>query len=157
MAAIRQGLETFTGLPHRLEFVRKVDGAEWYDDSIATAPERTLASLASFESEPIILLAGGRDKKLPWDSFTDTVSRRVDHLILFGEAAPKIAEAMKGASGSHLQSMDVCSDLEAAVARAAELAQDEDVVLLAPGGTSFDAFVDFEARGDRFKALVNKL
>ncbi len=157
LSAIRTGLETFTGLPHRMEFVRSVDGADWYDDSIATAPERSLASLASFETEPIILLAGGRDKNLPWEKFADTVSRRIDHLILFGEAAPKIAQAMQTAGGNHLQSLDVCDDLEAAVARASELAEEGDVVLLAPGGTSFDAFVDFEARGDRFKALVEGL
>jgi UDP-N-acetylmuramoylalanine--D-glutamate ligase len=150
-------LETFTGLPHRLEFVRNVEGAEWYDDSIATAPERTLASLASFESEPIILLAGGRDKDLPWEAFAETVSHRVDHLILFGEASTKIADAMKAASGNYLQSLDLCDDLEGAVARASELAEDGDVVLLAPGGTSFDAYVDFEARGERFKALVGDL
>jgi len=157
LPAIQTALETFTGLPHRLEFVRHVEGADWYDDSIATAPERTLASLASFGSEPIILLAGGRDKNLPWEALAETVSHRVDHLILFGEAVAKIADAMQGASGKHLQSLDICDDLEGAVARASELAEEGDVVLLAPGGTSFDAFVDFEARGDRFKALVRDL
>jgi UDP-N-acetylmuramoylalanine--D-glutamate ligase len=154
---IQQGLESFSGLPHRLEFVRRVNGVDWYDDSIATAPERTLAALASFETEPIILLAGGRDKDLPWDTFADTVSQRVDHLILFGEAGPKIAHAMRSAAGTRLQSQEICADLESAVAKAAELAEDGDVVLLAPGGTSFDAFVDFGARGDRFKALVEAL
>jgi UDP-N-acetylmuramoylalanine--D-glutamate ligase len=157
LAAIRAGLQTFAGLPHRLEFVRRVKGADWYDDSIATAPERTLAALASFETEPIVLLAGGRDKDLPWDAFAETVSRRVDHLVLFGEAAPKIADAVKEGSGDRIQTLDVCDDLEAAVARAADLAGEGDVVLLAPGGTSFDAFVDFEARGERFKHLVNDL
>jgi UDP-N-acetylmuramoylalanine--D-glutamate ligase len=157
LPAIRTAIESFPGLPHRLEFVRHVDGADWYDDSIATAPERTLASLASFGSEPIILLAGGRDKNLPWEAFAESVSHRVDHLILFGEAVAKIADAMQGTSGKHLQSLDICDDLEGAVARASELAEEGDVVLLAPGGTSFDAFADFEARGDRFKALVRDL
>jgi UDP-N-acetylmuramoylalanine--D-glutamate ligase len=156
-SAIRQGLETFVGLPHRLEFVRSVDGADWYDDSIATAPERTLAALAAFESEPIILLAGGRDKDLPWETFAETVSRRVDHLVLFGEAAAKIAQAMHAVPRGRLSTLDMCGDLESAVSRAHELSEEGDVVLLAPGGTSFDAFVDFEERGERFKSLVNAL
>lgn len=155
--AIQAGLETFTGLPHRLELVRELGGVRWYDDSIATAPERSLASLAAFEDEPMVLLAGGRDKHLPWESFAQVVSERVDHLILFGEAAPKIAQAMKTGTGKRVQSLDVVPDLERAVGRAAELAEAGDVVLLAPGGTSFDAFVDFEARGERFKQLVGAL
>jgi UDP-N-acetylmuramoylalanine--D-glutamate ligase len=155
--AIRAGLEAFTGLPHRLELVRELNGVRWYDDSIATAPERSLASLATFEDEPIVLLAGGRDKHLPWGDFAQTVSERVDHLILFGEAGPKIAEAMRSGTGHRLKSQDVLPSLELAVARASELAEPGDVVLLAPGGTSFDAFVDFEARGERFKQLVAAL
>ena len=93
-----EAIAAFDGVPHRLNFVRRVGGADWYNDSIATTPERSLASLRSF-AEPLVLLAGGRDKDLDWREFGDIVRRRVDHLILFGEAAEKIAEAV-GSPGS---------------------------------------------------------
>jgi UDP-N-acetylmuramoylalanine--D-glutamate ligase len=151
------GVRGFTGVPHRLEFIRRVRGADWYNDSIATAPERALAAVRAFE-EPLVLLAGGRDKDLPWDEFARTVVARVDHMILFGEAAEKIAAElhphMPGAGGPSLQ---VVSGLDQAVAAAAEVAEAGQVVLLAPGGTSFDEFPDFAARGERFRALVEAL
>jgi UDP-N-acetylmuramoylalanine--D-glutamate ligase len=92
--AMRAGVRGFTGVPHRLEFVRSWGGADWYNDSIATAPERTMAAIRSFH-EPLILLAGGRDKKLPWDEFAGLVRQRVDHLIVFGEAADIILRAIE--------------------------------------------------------------
>jgi UDP-N-acetylmuramoylalanine--D-glutamate ligase len=155
-AAMAEGLRAFRGLPHRLEFIRRVGGAEWYDDSIATAPERSLAALRSF-TEPIVLLAGGRDKDLPWGEFAEGVRSRVDHLVLFGEAVPKIQAALAGTKGERPYSIDVVPDLESAVEAAARRVQPGDVVLLSPGGTSFDAFMDFAARGDRFRELVEAL
>jgi UDP-N-acetylmuramoylalanine--D-glutamate ligase len=130
---------------------------DWYNDSIATAPERAIAALRSFE-EPIVLLAGGRDKDLSWDDFAEIVSQRVDHLILFGEAAPKIEGAMKAVAGRERpRSTQICAGLEAAVQEAARVAEAGSVVLLAPGGTSFDEFEDFAARGERFRELVEAL
>jgi UDP-N-acetylmuramoylalanine--D-glutamate ligase len=154
--AMAEALRTFRGLPHRLEFVRRLRGADWYDDSIATAPERSLAAMRSF-TEPIILLAGGRDKDLPWSDFAAFARARIDHLILFGEAGPKIAAAIAAAPGQGPASLDVVSELEAAVQAAARRAEPGDVVLLSPGGTSFDEFVDFAARGERFRQLVEAL
>ncbi|HET7010765.1 MAG TPA: UDP-N-acetylmuramoyl-L-alanine--D-glutamate ligase [Anaerolineales bacterium] len=154
--AMAAALRTFRGLPHRLEFVRRVRGADWYDDSIATAPERSLAALRSFE-QPIVLLAGGRDKDLPWEEFAEFVRARVDHLVLFGEAAPKIASVLSTVAGHGPDTTDLVPGLEAAVEAAARRAQPGDVVLLSPGGTSFDEFVDFAARGDRFRELVEAL
>lgn len=152
--AIKEGLATFAGLPHRLELVRRVRGADWYDDSIATAPERVLAALAVFD-EPLILLAGGRDKDLPWDAFARVVKRRVKYLILFGEASGKIESAIQAAPDlSEDFRYELIPGLDEAVQRAAELSQPGDVVLLSPGGTSFDAFKDFEARGAYFRELV---
>jgi len=154
---MRRAIQGFRGVEHRLEFVRRVLGADWYNDSIATAPERALAALRSF-SEPIVLLAGGRDKDLPWEAWAEEVTRRVDHLILFGEAAPKIAAALQPFGGrSRPMTTDVCAGLEQAVQAAARRAETGDVVLLSPGGTSFDAFADFSERGDRFRALVMDL
>jgi len=142
---------------HRLERVRRACGVDWYNDSIATTPERALAALRSFD-EPIVLLAGGRDKDLPWREWADLVTRRVDHLILFGEAAPKIAAALAEFSGRDRPlTTDTCENLSQAIQAAARRSESGDVVLLSPGGTSFDEFADFAARGERFRELVNTL
>jgi UDP-N-acetylmuramoylalanine--D-glutamate ligase len=153
MAAVAS---SFTGVEHRLELVRDRNGVRWYNDSIATAPERAAAALRSFD-EPIILLAGGRDKKLPWEDFGRLAQERVRVLILFGEAAGLIAEAVASQPGSDALRVVRCVDLPAAVAAAAGVAQPGDVVLLSPGGTSFDAYKDFAARGEHFRSLVNGL
>ncbi len=153
MAAVAS---TFRGVEHRLELVRERDGVRWYNDSIATAPERAAAALRSFD-EPIVLLAGGRDKKLPWDDFARLVHQRVRVLILFGEAAGLIAEVVTSQPGDYNLCIIRCAGLDEAVAAAAQAAQPGDVVLLAPGGASFDAYKDFAARGEHFRALVNGL
>ncbi len=155
-AAMRAGVEGFGGVPHRLEFVRTWRGVHWYNDSIATAPERSMAAIRAFE-EPLVLLAGGRDKHLPWDAFAALVRRRVDHLILFGEAADKIRRAVEAVPGDRPYSITLCADLYQAVQAAAAVAEPGDVVLLSPGGTSFDAFRDFEERGRKFREWVQAL
>jgi UDP-N-acetylmuramoylalanine--D-glutamate ligase len=160
LEAIRQVATTFAGVGHRLEFVRDVEGARWYNDSIATAPERSLAAMRSFE-EPIVLLAGGRDKDLPWNGFVEEALSRVRRLITFGEAGPMIAtmveEAMASGGDTRLEKVTRVGNLDEAVETAAQAARPGDVVLLAPGGTSFDAYHDFAERGDRFKDLVQAL
>jgi UDP-N-acetylmuramoylalanine--D-glutamate ligase len=155
--AMTAALVGFTGVPHRLEYIRTYKGARWYNDSIATAPERTIADIRAFD-EPLVLLLGGRDKNLPWEDLARLVKERVKHVVLFGEAAGKIADTLTKAPGSGSSiTTSCCSSLEEAVQAAASVAAEGDVVLLAPGGTSFDEFVDFEERGDRFKQWVNKL
>jgi len=147
----------FQGIPHRLEFVRRVRGAEWYNDSIATTPDRALAAVRAFE-EPKILLAGGQDKDLPWETFASEVVRRVDHLILFGEAAQKIESHIQEADkGGVKPTLVVCKRLADAVHAAAAIAEEGDVVVLSPGGTSFDEFLNYELRGEKFRALVEEL
>ncbi|MFN3308458.1 MAG: UDP-N-acetylmuramoyl-L-alanine--D-glutamate ligase, partial [Anaerolineales bacterium] len=154
--ACREGVQGFRGVPHRLEFIRHWGGAAWYNDSIATAPERSMAAMRSFQ-EPIVLLAGGRDKNLPWEDFAELVVQRVRHLVLFGEAAGKIRQAVeKVAQRQHLP-ITVCADLFQAVQAAKEIVQAGDVVLLSPGGTSFDEFRDFEERGECFRKWVMDL
>jgi UDP-N-acetylmuramoylalanine--D-glutamate ligase len=151
------GIREFTGIPHRLEFIRRVKGADWYNDSIATSPERAIAAMNSFDA-PIVLLAGGRDKDLPWGEFAEVVKEKVDHLILFGEAKEKIEGVLRkdGAlEGSF--SIQLVETLAGAVEIATEVVEEGDVVLLAPGGTSFDQYVDFVERGDDFRALVESL
>jgi UDP-N-acetylmuramoylalanine--D-glutamate ligase len=153
--AMLSAVEDFHGVPHRLELVREHRGVRWYNDSIATAPERTMAAVRAFD-EPIVLLLGGRDKDLPWGDLAALIHQRVDHVVLFGEAAEKIWKAMAG-SGSRPQTLERCETLEQAVHKAAEVAEAGDVVLLSPGGTSYDAFKDFAERGERFREWVQEL
>ncbi len=153
---MRAGVEGFTGVPHRLELVRVLDGVAWYNDSIATAPERAMAAIRSFD-EPIVLLAGGRDKKLPWDAWAALVRQRVRALVVFGEAADLILEALAQAEGPLPETVLRCGSLEDAVRAAYHASRPGDVVLLSPGGTSFDEFRDFAERGERFRAWVNAL
>ncbi|MCC6146166.1 MAG: UDP-N-acetylmuramoyl-L-alanine--D-glutamate ligase [Anaerolineaceae bacterium] len=155
--AMQAGIQGFAGVPHRLEWVATINGVNWYNDSIATAPERSLAALRSFE-EPLVLLLGGRDKNLPWETLAQAVRSRVDHVIVFGEAADKIAAALgKPAPGQKPNTLELCSNLKEAVQTAARTAEPGDVVLLSPGGTSYDEFRDFEERGERFREWVNQL
>jgi UDP-N-acetylmuramoylalanine--D-glutamate ligase len=157
--ALREGVLGFNGVPHRLEFVREWKGAKWFNDSIATAPERSMAAIRSFE-EPLILLAGGRDKDLPWEEFARLALERVDQLILFGEAAEKIGNTIKRVKArrspkeDRLRTIVHCAGLEDAVATAAKIVSAGDVVLLSPGATSFDEFRDFEERGEAFRRCV---
>lgn len=154
LEAIRAAVASFEGLPHRLEFVRQWGGAEWYNDSIATAPERAMAAIRAFD-EPLILLAGGRDKDLPWEAFVELVRQRVDHVVVFGEAGPKIARALGPVQQDRRPySITRCEGLQAAVEAAAQLVRPGYVVLLSPGGTSFDEFRDFEHRGETYKQWV---
>lgn len=155
--AMQSGVKGFGGVPHRLELVRTWRGSTWYNDSIATAPERTAAAIHSF-SEPLVLLLGGRDKNLPWDDLATLIHQRADHVILFGEAAEKIQNAIGPLElGRRPYTLEACRDLFDAVQAAAQVAQPGDVVLLSPGGTSFDQFTDFEERGERFIEWVNQL
>lgn len=153
----------FTGVPHRLEVVRQLDGVLWINDSIATSPERAIAALRSFETPSpgpaaLILLAGGRDKHLPWDEWAAEVHARARHVIAFGEAAGLITRVLQPSpASSRLESVVTAADLPQAVGLAHALARPGDVVLLAPGGTSFDAYTDFAARGQHFRDLVNGL
>jgi len=150
------GVKGFLGVPHRLEFIRTWGGADWFNDSIATAPERSIAAIQSF-NEPIILLAGGRDKNLPWENFARLVAQRVKHLILFGESADKIAQAMITYAPKSKVKITHCSNLFQAVQTASEVLSPGDVVLFSPGGTSFDEFRDFEDRGEAYKKWVMEL
>jgi UDP-N-acetylmuramoylalanine--D-glutamate ligase len=161
LEALRQVATRFTGVEHRLELVRERNGVRWYNDSIATTPERTVAALKAFDA-PILLLAGGRDKHLPWGEMANLTWQKAHHLILFGEAAKLIEDEMLKARPptSNLQPptpIHHAGTLERAVHLAASLARPGDVVLLAPGGTSFDAYRDFAERGVHFRQLVNEL
>ena len=149
-AAIVEGISTFAGVPHRLETVRELDGVKYINDSIATAPERALAALAA-DDEPIIPLAGGRDKNMVWDEWARQVAQRVKRVVLFGELAEPLAERLRGITTIRVETL-----AEAVYVAQAEAAAG-DIVLLSPGGTSFDSYSDFAERGEHFRLLVGEL
>jgi UDP-N-acetylmuramoylalanine--D-glutamate ligase len=156
--AIARVAREFEGVEHRIEFVRELDGARWYNDSIATSPTRTLACLSAF-SQRLILIAGGYDKKIPFDPIGPAVARQVKILILTGPTADKIESAVRGAPDFSPDAIKIIRavDLEEAVRRAHELACPGDIVTLSPACASFDAYPNFEERGRHFKELVHKL
>ena len=158
--AMRAAIEAFTGVEHRLETVATIGGVTWVNDSIATAPERVIAALRSYR-EPVVLLAGGRDKNLLWDEMAALAVARCRAVIAFGEYGPQVAEhiqrARREVAGARLERVEVVAGLDEAVAAARRCARPGDVVLLSPGGTSYDAYVDFAARGQHFRDLVRAM
>ncbi len=157
LPAIQTAIEEFEGISHRLQLVANRNDVQWYDDSIATTPERALAALKSFD-EPIVLLLGGRDKNLPWEDLLSFASQKAKHIILFGELSNMIAEKLSQTQkGVNYLSLTQADTLQNAVKIASEKAEAGDVVLLSPGGTSYDAFVDFEERGKCYTKWINEL
>jgi UDP-N-acetylmuramoylalanine--D-glutamate ligase len=157
--ALRTAVTTFHGVEHRLELVAQIGGARYYDDSIATSPQRTIAALNSF-AEPIILLAGGREKHLPLEELAQLILTKVKALVLFGEAGPlleqAVLEADRSPRGRQLPIYH-SSDMREAVLTAAQLTDEGEVVLLSPACTSFDMYKDFAERGAHFQSLVREL
>jgi UDP-N-acetylmuramoylalanine--D-glutamate ligase len=154
--AIACAVESFRGVPHRLELTGEIDGAKYYNDSIATTPERTLAGLRSFE-EPVVLLLGGREKHLPLEDLARESLERCRGIVLFGEAAGVLEEALNKEENPRNTPIVRVTDLESAVSSARKLAKPGDVVLMAPACNSYDAYDNFERRGEHFRALVRKL
>jgi len=156
--AMRRAILAFTPVEHRLEVVRTWQGVTFVNDSIATAPERVVAAINAF-SEPLVLLLGGRDKDLPWEDMLRLAVRRSRAIITFGEAGMMIAE--KAAEARMLLGYPITieqgSTLTEAFWLATKLAEEGDIVLLSPGCTSYDAYVDFAERGVHFKQLVGEL
>lgn len=144
-------LRDFEGLPHRTELVRRRDGVAFVNDSKGTNVGAALRSLESFP-EPVIWIGGGKDKDLDFAPLADAAVGHVRTALLIGEAAEKLARAFAGRVP-----VERAPSLEAAVARAAELARPGDVVLLSPACASFDQFKSYEDRGQRFRDAVRAL
>jgi UDP-N-acetylmuramoylalanine--D-glutamate ligase len=149
---VRNSLASFEGVPHRLEFVREVDGVEYINDSKATNVNAVWYALESY-SQPVVLIAGGRDKGNDYSELCELVSNRVRVLISVGEAASAIDSQL----GPHVDQRVLAESMEDAVRYAALLSRAGEVVLLSPGCASFDMFENFEHRGDTFKHLVSNL
>jgi UDP-N-acetylmuramoylalanine--D-glutamate ligase len=148
--AVRAGLRSFAGVKHRLEEVTLRDGVRWVNDSKATNVASTLVALDAFPSSSIHLILGGQGKGQDFSALRGPVGERCKAVYLIGEDAPVIAAALEGGRAPVRE----CGDLERAVSDARAAARPGDVVLLSPACASFDQFVDFEARGERFRELV---
>ena len=153
----------FGGVEHRLELVRTLNGVRYYNDSIASSPTRTAAGLRAFDQK-VILLAGGHDKKIPYDAFGPVVCDHVKRLILIDAnpedtTAPAIKASVLAAKNYNPDELviDTYDDFEKAVRGAAEVAEDGDIVLMSPASASFDIFKNFMERGNRFKDIVHSL
>ncbi len=146
----------FKGVPHRIEFVRELDGVKYYNDSIASSPARTTAGLNSF-NQKVILIAGGYDKKIPFDEFGVVVADHVKELILCGHTSDDIEKAVRKAKNFDGMPIYKIDDFEKAILKAKEAAKPGDVVILSPACASFDMFKNFEERGNKFKETVNNL
>lgn len=151
-------IKEFKGVEHRLELVREINGVKWYNDSIGSSPTRTIAGLNSFE-ERITLIAGGYDKNLDYTPLAAPILEKVDNLVLIGQTAGKIFEAVKEECERQNKSINICmcETLEDAVLTAQKETKQGDIVLLSPASASFDMFKDFADRGNKFKELVNNL
>ena len=148
---IRESLKAFEGVAHRLEFVREINGVKFINDSKATNVNSLWYALESFD-EPIILIAGGRDKGNDYSKVYDLVKRKVKLIVAIGESKEKIYNEFKT-----LTSVVKANSMEEAVKISFENASPGDVVLLSPACASFDMFEDYEHRGEVFKKLVNEL
>lgn len=167
----------FGGVAHRIEFVRDFNGTLWYNDSIASSPTRTIAGLNSF-NQKVILIAGGYDKKIPYEPLAPYILEKAKALILMGATAPKIEAAVVAAANTGTSNKEIplagvsspvavtqlpqlaiyhASNMEDAVAIAKAISSVGDIVTLSPASASFDLYADFEARGNHFKQLVQAL
>jgi UDP-N-acetylmuramoylalanine--D-glutamate ligase len=153
--AVAEGLRTFPGVRHRLERVRERNGVLWVNDSKATNVASAIAGLRAFDGG-VRLIAGGRPKQESFEPLAPVVAERCAAVYLIGEAAERMAAELASAAEAGVAIADV-GTLERAVQRAAEEAEPGETVLLSPACASFDAFEDFEARGDAFRRLVEAL
>lgn len=144
----------FGGVPHRIELVRTIEGVRYYNSSIDSSPNRTINTLNVF-SEPVVLIAGGKDKGIPYDEIGQPIKEHVKVLILIGATSKVISDAVKKVNGNI--PTFYANTYEEAVKLARDNAVAGDVVLLSSASTSFDMFNNFEERGNLFKELVQKL
>lgn len=151
-------IEDFSGVEHRLELVRNINGINWYNDSIGTSPSRTIAGLNSF-NEKIVLIAGGYDKHLDYTPIAKPIVNNVSKLILMGATADKIHDAVIKELTLEHKSMPIyhCNTLKETVELANQIAEEGEIVLFSPASASFDLFKNFAERGNKFKELVNEL
>ena len=150
---------SFSGVEHRMEFVREVDGVKYYNDSIASSPTRTILGCLSLYPEKVILIAGGYDKKIPYEPLGPVILEKVKTLVVMGATGPKIEAAVREAEGFAASGLDIrhAANMEEAIQAAQAAAKPGDRVCLSPASAAFDLYANFEARGRHFKELVRQL
>lgn len=156
--SVRKVARTFGGVEHRLEFVRTLDGVNYYNSSIDTSPTRTAAALSALTQKPVVI-CGGYDKHIPFDTLGDTLCQRAKAVVLTGATAEAIKTAIQASSFWSESDLAVSyeQDFEKAVHRARNMASEGDIVILSPACASFDAFPNFAVRGNTFKQIVNSM
>lgn len=152
-----QTIKEFSGVHHRLELVRTINGVEWYNDSASTSPTRGISALNSFNNKEIILIAGGADKNLDYTPIGKPIVDKVSSLILIGQTATKIYDAVKKELEIQNKQLDIhmCETFKQSLELAKRIAKSGQIVLFSPASTSFDMFKDMYDRGDQFKNAVN--
>lgn len=153
---IQKVAKEFGGVEHRIELVRTLDGVRYYNSSIDSSPNRTINTLKVFPQK-VILVAGGKDKGIPYDEIGLPIVEHVKSLILIGATSDKIEEAVKATGRANELEIVRKNTYEEVVAYARAIAKEGDVVLLSSASTSFDMFRNFMERGNLFKKLVNEL
>lgn len=156
---IKAVAKTFGGVEHRAEFVREYNGVKFYNDSIASSPTRTASGTLSLYDEKIIIIAGGYDKHIPYEPLGPVINDKVKVLILLGDTAPKIEQAVKSSDNFEEDAIQIINvgNMEEAVNAALESSTKGDIVSLSPASASFGLYKNFEERGNHFKSIVNNL
>lgn len=157
--AIRKVLTTFSGLPHRLEMVREIDGVKYYNDSFASDPYASEAAIAAIPGKKVLVLGGWDERKLPLDHFAVTIKEHrkdIRTVLLIGASAERLGNALKAADFDDLR-ISPAKTMKQIITEAKAHAQKGDAVVFSPGFPSFDMFKDFEDRGLQFKQAVHDL
>lgn len=155
---LAKALHDFEGLPHRIQFIRELNGVKYYDDNYSSALPAAEVAIKAFEDRPVVLIAGGKDRNLNLSNHKKAFfeSKNIKKVILIGETKEKLAE------GQPQEKYEFATDLKTAVLKAKTTAEglqakDKPVVLMSPGAASFDMFKNFNDRGDQFQAIVKEL
>lgn len=153
-----QAIKEFKPVEHRIEFIREINDVKWYNDSASSSPTRTLSGINAFK-ENIILIAGGYDKNLDYEPLAKPILDKVSTLILIGQTAEKIFDAVKSEAERQNKKIDIymCDSLEQTIDIAKKSSKKGDVILFSPASASFDMFKNFADRGEKFKDLVNNI
>ncbi|NQT29251.1 MAG: UDP-N-acetylmuramoyl-L-alanine--D-glutamate ligase [Candidatus Saganbacteria bacterium] len=146
-------LRAFPGVEHRIEYLTKIDGVEFYNDSKSTNPDSTLVALETFAHRNVVLILGGRDKGSDLSSLCKKIKEGVKSVVLLGEAASRFSKALEQSGYTKIKQVN---SIKEAVKSASNLASSGDIILLSPACSSFDMFANFEERGRAFKECVNQ-
>lgn len=154
----RKVASTFSGVPHRMEFVREVRGVQFFNDSIASSPSRAIAGLKAWPKPPVLIL-GGHDKHIPFDELGGEICLRAKAAVLCGETAAPIEKAIRGSEHFDAEKLTIIveNNFREAILKAFALAEPGDLVALSPACSSFDQFKNFTERGDIFRRIVEEL